>query len=103
MGFVCLEEEMPNVSTQTGRTRKLEIFVCNLLCSATPSHMITLLPNDHAQDVASFRVGRTHHVFYTPAIATTYVLISVYCMYWNKADNLHKLRLQLAAVLQVPA
>jgi len=65
--------------------------------------MITLLPNDHAQEVASFRVGRTQHVYYTPAVASTYVLIRAYCTFWNKADYLHKLQPQLAAVLQVAA
>jgi len=35
MEFVHLVEEMSTVSTQTGRTRKLYIFVSNWLCSAT--------------------------------------------------------------------
>jgi len=63
--------------------------------------MITISPNDHVQEVATFGVGRTQHVCYTQAIASTYVLIRANCTYWNKAGYLHKLLPQLAAALQV--
>jgi membrane protease subunit (stomatin/prohibitin family) len=65
--------------------------------------MITLLPNDHDQDVTSIRFGRTQHVYYTQATASTYVLLRAYSTYWNKADYLDKLLSKLAAVLKVEA
>jgi hypothetical protein len=72
------------------------------LQNCTPNH-ITLLPNDHAQEVASFGVGRTQHVYYTQAIASTYMLIRAYCTYCNKAGYVHKVQPQLDVVLQIPA
>jgi len=105
-GIRCLAKELLPVSTGTDQTRKLLIPSVTdyvQLQNCTPNHVITLSPNDRAQEVASFRVGRTQDVFCTPAIAFTYVLIRTYCTYWNKAGYLHKLQSQLAAVLQVLA